>query len=264
MKKFSKILVFSVLAVFLMAGSAWATPFDPSTLASTSTQLDGLQGIFDGITSGGSSSIDVYNDETQDEVFSPGTDTTNNTYVATATWDGGDFIFGYYEFGDTTNKLELFDTSKVYGNIGESIKVYIDYGTDYMESYYFDASNNIQSIQTTTSMEDFGFYVLWSNNTWYSESNLNPNSYDRFLTYPGEGDSVDADSDGTYLLDNQNWYVAGEIWDDTNYDPTTGDYTDVVVQIESINPVSEPATMLLLGSALMGLAALGRKKFIKK
>jgi len=31
-----------------------------------------------------------------------------------------------------------------------------------------------------------------------------------------------------------------------------------------MSPVSEPATMLLLGSGLIGLAALGRKKFFKK
>jgi len=41
-------------------------------------------------------------------------------------------------------------------------------------------------------------------------------------------------------------------------------YDDLLVVAESITPISEPGTMLLLGAGLIFLVGLGRKKLLKR
>jgi hypothetical protein len=126
----------------------------------------------------------------------------------------------------------------------------------------------------------FGFY--WDpgsdNNRFYSQDALNtsgdsgllddewnPCPSARLLAYLLEtGMEVDRNSYGVY---GQPWTfkaVGNDDWILTFEDGTDGDANDAIVLIEDMAAVPEPATMLLFGSVLIGLACLGRKRALPK
>ena len=237
-----KILLLSFLAVFLLAGSATATIIMDS--------------------SGETYLYEIWNNLFNDSSFSSSQDLWNTYGVKgdDSTWyktDGGavyveiryagyNQAFGYSEDGGTT-LVELFGFGAI----------------QWGENDLYTTLNTTGSFIWYEQYDDYDLDQT-ANGTWYSLDNLNIDGQnDHFVAFSVPSGLVNYYNSHNEVLQpdlNDNVYLLA--FEDLNLGDQ--DYNDLVVLVDEVAPISEPATMLLFGSGLIGLAALGRKKIFKK
>ena len=160
--------------------------------------------------------------------------------------------FGIFDRQDDTNTVQIFSGPQGAGSKA-TISVYnngIVTVNDILAGHF--ASGN-----------DFGFYMgTASYGNFFSDSTLNADmGYDHMWTYVGT-DTSDITLPGQYGSTTGTWtdeeYVLA--WEDVPYSSCDGDHNDMMVMVESVHPVPEPGTLMLLGSGLVGIAFYKRRK----
>ena len=172
------------------------------------------------------------------------------TFVIEITAGAATHKLGIYDVVNPSKKVELFGGGAVPGSqVVVSIKadgsVFLNVVTD----TGIDFAGN-----------KFGFYydALAGDGSalWYSNTSLNTDGFDHMLAFQGKGDTIKIDGLAPGIW-GANEYIFG--WEDA---PGGGDkdYQDLVVLVESINPLPDSgATMVLLGMGLVGMGMLRRR-----
>lgn len=200
---------------------------------------DSLQEVLDDLIVSGPS-IDVANDQTPYALFlSSGTGGSIATFVIEVTAGAGSNTFGIYSAGDSSNMAEIFSGADTAGE--QKIVSFLANG---------DVQVNFVTVATGFG-STFGFYISTANNDFFSEDSLNPNGDAQAVIYQGSGQMAQIPPFAAGVIGPEHFIVAFE---DQVLAGSDKDYQDLVVLVESINPVPAPAAALL---GVVGLGVVG-------
>lgn len=247
MRKWQVVGIAALIAVMFCSPAGATVVLSPGSAAS-------LKGALDSITVGGNSSVNVQTDQaTYDDYWAiSASGTSVNTIALEIAGFASSLTFGVYDATDYTKSVQIFPGAATTG-----AQAYL--------SILADGSVLVNAADTGIDFAGnaFGYYLTTPEGSGFryaSDEAKNLDGLQHMIAYEGKGvDSVQILPYSAGIWGANEYILA---WEDL-YNGGDKDYNDFMVMVESVKPVPEPGTMMLLGSGLVGLAGWGRKKFRK-
>lgn len=161
--------------------------------------------------------------------------------------------FGIFDPADPGNRLALFGGSATTG-WATQLEVF---GDGHYKATYFDGAGVFQSqadgYLSTANL--FGYYIGVPGGAFYSDTNLNESGAPMYAggmphmaAYAGDGSTSLTIGSFTGVFGSSEYLLA---WEDRPLGASDLDYNDMVVLVESVHPVPEPATLGMFGVGIL-------------